>query len=214
MPAPVDGADGMRENQNQLVIKMLCRNARGTVMKTGKREGLQARLSGELAGDLVPGALDAAAHAVLLAVGGGVGRRRVGSSRAGHLVDGVAGAAAADVVDGGGVLAQALLLGELLVEAEHGALLLAVDVAGAAAARGEVGVGGGRRELHEGGGPRGVAAVGDIGGVDAGGIASAAAARVDKVGGGDGWVRLGDVVGDHFGMEVWGSGGGGSSRWV
>ena len=100
--------------------------------KRGDRERYVG-LSGELARDLVPGALDATAHALLLAFGRRVGGCGVGSDRARHLVDGVAGATSADVVDGRGVLAQALLLGELLVETEHCAFPLAVHVAGTAA---------------------------------------------------------------------------------
>jgi hypothetical protein len=39
--------------------------------------------------------------------------------------------------------------------------------------------------------------VGEVGGLNAGDVASSAAARVD-VGAADGWVRLGDVEGRHF----------------
>lgn len=55
-----------------------------------------------------------------------------------HLVDEVACASTADVVDGSLLGAKALLLLEFLVEAEHGSFPLAVHVAGATAARGKV----------------------------------------------------------------------------
>ena len=113
----------------------------------------------------------------------------------------VAGAAATNVVDGSGVLAQALLLGELLVEAEHGALLLAVHVAGAAAAGGEEGVGGWWGQLDARGGSRGGWPCGEGRVRDACLVSGAAAAVVDGCAGlGDGGVGLGDVVGEgHFG---------------
>lgn len=126
-----------------------------------------------------------------------------------HLVDGVAGTTTANVVDGCGVLAKALLLGKLLVEGEHGSLLLAVDVAGSATARHEVGVGGRRGELDARGRARGVGAVGHVLGVDASDVAGAAATVASIAGGGDGGVRLGDVVGRHCGVVLSRSGGGG-----
>lgn len=146
----------------------------------------------------MPGTLDASSNTGLR-VGGRVGRSRVlAEGPRVHLVDCVAGAATADVVDGGSVLAEALLLGELLVEREHGSLLLAVDVAGSAAARHEVGVGGRRSELDARGRARGVGAVGHVLGVDAGDVARSSAAVASIGGGVDGGVRLGDVVGRHF----------------
>lgn len=66
------------------------------------------------------------------------------------LLDEVASSAAANVVDGGSVLPETLLLDELLVKGEHGALLLAVDVAGATTAAGEESVGGRGAELDAG----------------------------------------------------------------
>lgn len=158
------------------------------------------RSAGELLGNAVPGALDASSNTGLR-VGGRVGGGRVLAlwSRV-HLVDCVAGATTADVVDGGSVLAEALLLGELLVEGEHGSLLLAVDVAGSATAGHEVRVGGRWGELDARGRARGVLAVGHLTWVDAGDVACSAAAIAGIGGGGDGWVRLGDVVGRHFGF--------------
>ena len=152
----------------------------------------------ELAAEAVPCSLHAAANAILV----GLSRRcRAGTVLALgaglHLVNEVAGTSTADVVDGSLLGAEALLLLELLVEAEHGALLLAVDVAGAATAGGEEGVGGRRSELDAGCWARGGLAVGDVGGLDAGDVAGAATARVD-VGAAYGWVRLGDVEGRHL----------------
>jgi len=104
------------------------------------------------------------------------------------------------------VLTEALLLGKLLVEAEHGTLLLAVDIASSATACGEVGVGWWGSQLDKRCWARGAAAVGDVRGLDASGITGAATTSVVDVGGGDGRVGLGDVVGRHFeggcGVEV------------
>ena len=145
----------------------------------------------------MPCSLDAAPDTVLRVArhvrGGGVLARGPGV----QLVDQVASTATANVVDGGGVLPEAFLLGEFLVEAEHGALLLEVDIAGTAAARGEETVRRGRSELDAGGRARSITSVGHVLGVHAGDIASSTTAVVD-VGGRDGRVRLGDVVGDHF----------------
>lgn len=63
--------------------------------------------------------------------GGGVLASQTGGDAAVIAVHGVAGSAAADVVDGGGL---AHVPFELFVEAEDGALTAAVDVAGTAAA--------------------------------------------------------------------------------
>lgn len=155
----------------------------------------------ELARHLVPGALDGGADAALR-VGACSRRGRVLALGLLALLDEVAGAAAADVVDGGGVLAEAFLLSELLVKGEHGAFLLAVDVAGAAASAGEEGVGGGRAELDARCWTSGVVSGGDVLG-DAGYVSSSAATVVDG-GRGGGGVRLGDVVGDHVGGVLWG----------
>jgi len=123
----------------------------------------------------------------------------------------VARASPPDHVDGGGVLGDLALTLELLVEAEDGALVLVSEVAGAAAPDGDVGVGVGV-DGDGGGGAGGGGGGGDLGGVDVGDVAGAAAARVEVVAGGDGGVRLGDVVGCHGGrggnrhvtvMDVW-----------
>lgn len=111
-----------------------------------------------------------------------------------ELINQVSGSTAADVVDWGSMFAKALLLGEFLVKGEHGALLLAVNVASSATAGGEVNVGGRRSELDARGRARGVGAVGD--GRDAGHVSGTATSKLDVVG--EGWVRLGDVVGRHF----------------
>lgn len=127
---------------------------RGKQMKTGKcKDFNHLRVAREGLANPSPSTLDAPADTGL-GLSAGVGAGGVlAVGRAGvHLVDIVSGAAAADVVDGGGVLTEALLLGELLVEGEHGAFLLAMDVAGAAAARGEERVGGGSGQLDARGG--------------------------------------------------------------
>ena len=152
----------------------------------------------ELPRHLVPGALNGAANTALR-VGAHSRRGRVLAAGLLALLDEVAGSATANVVDGGGVLPEALLLGEFLVKGEHGALLLAVDVAGAATAAGEEGVGGRGAELDAGCWARGVLAGGDVLG-DAGYVASSSTTVVDG-GCGGGRVRLGDVVGDHFGGD-------------
>jgi len=110
-------------------------------------------------------------------------------------VDFVAGATAANVVDGGGVLHQALLLGKLLVEAEDGAFLLAVEVAGAATSAHEVGVLWGRSELDDRSRSGGIRASSDVLGVDASDVARTSSAGMVVVAGRDGRVRLGDLVG-------------------
>lgn len=152
----------------------------------------------ELTAEAVPCSLHASSDAVLVGLDT---RGRAGAVLALgsglHLVNEVAGTATADVVDGSLLGAEALLLLELLVEAEHGTLLLAVHVASAATARGEEGVGGRRSELDAGCWARGGLAVGDIGGLDAGDVTGAATARVD-VGAAYGWVRFGDVEGRHL----------------
>lgn len=115
------------------------------------------------------------------------------------LINQVASATTANVVDRGGVLTETLLLGKFLVEAEHGTFALAVDISGSTSASGEVGVGGRRSELDARGRASGGAAVSYILGVDAGHVAGSTAARVVDICGGGRWVRLGDVEGDHFG---------------
>lgn len=116
-----------------------------------------------------------------------------------HLVDEIAGSTTADVVDRGCVLSQALLLGQLFIKAEHGALLLAVDVASTATAGGEESIGRWRRERKERG-RTGGSGTGSRGlGVDAGDVASSSPARVVDVGGRNGGVRLGDLVARHCG---------------
>jgi len=91
----------------------------------------------------VPRRLDAPAHTVLLALNA-AGRRAVRvlalATRL-HLIDKIARATTANMVHGSLLGAQTFLLLQFLVEAEHGPLLLAVHVAGAAAAG--VNVGGG-----------------------------------------------------------------------
>lgn len=159
----------------------------------------------ELLADAVPCALNRVPDAGAL---GGAGRRsRVGALGSGvEFVDQVASTAAANVVDGSGVLTETLLLGEFLVEAEHGAFRFAVHVTGSTAAGGEESIGWRRSELDEGGRARGIGTRGHVLRVDASSIASAATAGIVVVGGGDGWVRLGDVVGKHLeftGLLLW-----------
>lgn len=152
----------------------------------------------ELTAHAVPRSLNASSNAVLVRLGARCRAGAVLALAAGlHLIDEVTGTTTADVVDGGLLRAKALLLLELLVEAEHGTLLLAVHVTSAAAARGEEGVGRRRSELDTGCRARGGLAVGDVGGLDAGDVASTATAGVD-VGAAYGWVRLGDVEGRHL----------------
>lgn len=145
----------------------------------------------------VPRTLDTPANTILLALNRRRRARRVCAQSPGLLlVDKVSSTATANVVNRCLLAAQTLLLGKLLVEAEHGALRL-LHVAGAAAASGVEGVGGRRGELDARGWAGGSSAGSDLGGLDAHGIASTATARVD-VGGSYGWVGLGDVEGDHF----------------
>lgn len=117
--------------------------------------------------------------------------------------------AAADVVDGSDLGVDDALALELLVEGEDGALGGAVDVAGAAAARGEGApcvVGGGQR--GERGRARGGGGGRDGRGVDVLEVAGAAAAGVDVACAGDGGVRFCEVEGGfHFGRGVVGVGG-------
>lgn len=151
----------------------------------------------KLARELPPCAVDAAAYAVLVALdaagaAGGVLALALGL----HLVDVVAGTATTDVVDGGLLGAEALLLLELLVEGEHGTLGL-LHVAGTTTANGVDGVGGRRCELDARGRARGSLSRSDLRSLDAHGIASTAATRVEVVGA-DGGVRLSDTEVDHF----------------
>jgi hypothetical protein len=153
--------------------------------------------------EAVPRSLHAAPDTVLVALVRRRGARAVLALAARlHLVDEVAGTAAANVVHGSLLGAETLLLLEFLVKAEHGAFLFAVHVACAAAARGEEGVGGRRSELDTGCWATGCGAVGEVVGLDTGYVAGTAAARVD-VGATDGRVRLGDVEGDHFACLGW-----------
>lgn len=94
---------------------------------------------------------------------------------------------------------KALLLLEFLVEAEHGALLGGVHVACAATTGGEVRCGWRRNQLGARCWARGCWAVGEVVGLDAGNVASAATTGVD-VGAAYGWVRLRDMEGNHFGI--------------
>lgn len=146
----------------------------------------------------MPGALKAAADTVLRVGGYGGGSRVLACNSRVHLVNCVAGAATANVVDRSSVLSQALLLGKLLVKAEHGALLLAVDVACTAAAGGKKCVGWRGSELGARRWAGGGSTISHILGVDAGDVAGAASSSVDEVGGGNGWVRLSNAVGRHF----------------
>lgn len=83
---------------------------------------------------------------------------------------------------------------ELLIEGEDSALTVVVNVAGTTATRGETSVGvEGKTVLEARGGTCGILAAGGLGSFE--GVASAAAAGVGVVVGGDGWVRLGDTVG-------------------
>lgn len=157
---------------------------------------MQDDLVRELPGQPLPGRIHAVSDSILGLDGGGAGSRVLALALGLHLVDVVAGATTADVVDRGLSRAKALLLLELLVKGEDGTLAL-LHVAGTATANGiEVG-GRGRGELDARGGSGGRVAGSDLRGLDAHGIASTAAARVD-VGAADGWVRLGDVEVDHF----------------
>lgn len=146
----------------------------------------------------MPGTLNAASDTVLR-VGGCIGGSRVLALWSGvELIDGVSGSSSSNVIDLGSVVPQALLLGKLLIKAEDGTLLLAVDVAGTSTARGKVGIGWWRREGDAGSRTSGVGTIGNVLGVDAGDVASATSSGVENVGGRDGWMRLGDAVGRHY----------------
>ena len=112
-----------------------------------------------------------------------------------HLVDEVAGTAAANVVDGCLLGAETFLLLELLVEAEDGAFRL-LHVASTATTGSVEGVGWWGRKLSARGWAGGSGTRGDLCGFDAHSVTGTATARV-HVGGG-GWVRLADVEADHF----------------
>lgn len=116
------------------------------------------------------------------------------------LIDRIPGTTSTDMVDGRRIVHHAALLGELLVEAEDGAFLLTMGVSRAAAAGQEDGVGGGRRERDEGGGTGCIGAGGYVFGVDVCDVTGAATAGVVVVAGGNRGVRLGDLVGWHFGL--------------
>lgn len=148
----------------------------------------------ELPRHLAPGTLHAASDAALR-VGAEVGRGRVLAARLCALLDEVACATAADVVDGGGVLAETLLLGELLIKGEHGSLLLAVDVACTATAAGEESVGRWGAKLDARCRASGIGARSYVLG-ETGDVSCSSTAIVD--GGPGRGVGLGDVVGDHF----------------
>jgi len=161
-------------------------------------QSLRAR--GELASELAEGALDAAPGAAGTATAGDRGGVRSDGARLRDvlgLVDEVGGAAAADVVDGGLVLAAGV---HLLVELEHGLLSLGslgVEVASAAAADAEGAVGRGRAvEGDARGRTRCAGAGGELRGVVALVVACTAdaAAEHEGAGLGDGGVRLGDGV--------------------
>lgn len=113
-----------------------------------------------------------------------------------HFVDEVASTSTADVIDGSLLRPEALLLLQLLVEAEHGALA-SLHVACSAATCGIDEVGGRWCQFDTRGRPAGCLAVGDLVRLDAHGIASATTAGVD-VGRADCRMRLGDVEIDHF----------------
>lgn len=167
--------------------------------KVGKTVEEMLVLVRELAAQPVPRSLHAASDTVLVGLGTRGRACAVLALASGlHLVDKVAGTTTANVVDGGLLRAEALLLLEFLVKAEHGTLLLAVHVAGAAATRGEEGVGRRCGQLDARCWARGGRAVGEVGSLDAGNVASTATAGVD-VRVSDRWVRLGDVEGRHFG---------------
>jgi len=154
----------------------------------------------EILADTMPRRLNAVTGSRSMAVRTQGRRCRVGTNS--PIVNFVSSTTTADVVDRRRVLHQALLLRELLVEAEDGALLLAMKVSRAATAAHEVGVGWRRRELADGGRACGIGAGGDGRGVDAGDVAGAATAGVVVVAGRDGGMRLGDLVGGHLGGLV------------
>lgn len=97
----------------------------------------------ELPAEALPCVLDAPSYAILFALDarGARGGRGGELARASglHLVDKVAGSAAADVVNGSLLRAQTLLLLKLLIEAEDGAFRLP-HVAGTATASGVGGI--------------------------------------------------------------------------
>jgi len=137
------------------------------------------------------------------AVGAGVGasRRPAYSSLLSHVIDEVTGTATSDVVNWSLVGSNLALTLEFLVEAEHGSLLLAVEVSCAATACGEVGIwccwaDGSLRCWASG-----IRTGADTLWVDLSSIAGAAASRVEVVGRWDRWVWLGDSVG-HFDRGV------------
>lgn len=105
-------------------------NSDREVKSNGRVRDRQSKsLMRELPAETLPCVLDTPSDTVLFALdarGAGGGRRgalAVGSGL--HLLDEVSGAAAANVVDGGLLGAQTLLLLELLVEAEDGTFGLA-----------------------------------------------------------------------------------------
>lgn len=99
-----------------------------------------------------------------------------------HFVDGVASTSPPDVVDGSCILRHAPLLRELLVEAENGALLLAVHIACAASTSHEVGICGRWVESDARGRSGGIGTGSDILRIDFGDVACAASAGVVPVG--------------------------------
>lgn len=117
-----------------------------------------------------------------------------------HLIDCVAGAATANVVNGRGVLRQASLLSKFLIEAEHCSFLFTVDVACAAAAGGEESIEWWRTELDAGGRSCGVRTWSDVVRVDASDVACAASASGVVMAGRDGWVWFSDLIRWHLGV--------------
>jgi len=120
---------------------------------------------------------------------------RLGLARSGDGAEDVAGTAAADVGDGGGLLAHLGAL-ELLVKVQGLALSRGVDVARTAAARVEAGGGGGAGGWYRGGTDGDAGGRGSLGGTEE--VASAATARVGVAVLGHGGVRLGDGVRRHL----------------
>ena len=117
-----------------------------------------------------------------------------------HLIDCVASATAANVVDRCCVVHQASLLGELFVETEHRPFLLAVDVAGTATARGEQGVRWWRSKLDKRCWSSGIGARTNVLWVDSSDVSCAATAGVVVVAGRNRGVWFGDLVGWHSGF--------------
>jgi len=130
--------------------------------------------------------------------GVGASRRPACSSLLGHVVNEITGTATSDVVNWSLVGGDLALTLEFLVEAEHGSLLLAVEVSCAATACGEVGIWWCWADGCLRCWARGIRAGADALWVDLSYIAGAAASRVEVVGRWDRWVWLGDSVG-HFG---------------